>query len=378
MATDVEEEEKEVEIYHLRKLVQGLKKIKGQHTALISFYIPAGYNIILALQQIQQEQDTAENIKSKVNRKNVVDALEKTAQQLKLFKKTPPNGLIVFCGNVSEVESIQDIKIWSLEPPQPLTIKLYRCDQEFITQPLEDMISTRDVYGLIVIDNNEATIGILKGDNYSVLKKKESGYHGKHRAGGQSARRYERLIEEQSHNFKKHIGDLATQFFLPMLKELKGILIGGPGATKIEFIDEGGMHHELKKKIVAVKDISYTDESGIRELIQASEDDLKDVQIVRQQHMMARFMLGLVNKNAEQVSYGEETKELLERGVVDILLLSEEIGDEEIDRLYEIAKKSKTKVELLPTTFEEGYQLYNTFGGVGAILRYRIDKDENY
>ncbi|CEG12296.1 Peptide chain release factor subunit 1 [groundwater metagenome] len=370
---DIEEEEKEVEIYRIKKLLQTLKKIRGQHTALVSFYIPSGYSIIQALQQIQQEQFTAENIKSRVNRKNVTDALEKTAQHLKLFKKTPPHGLIVFCGNVSEIESIPDIKIWSLEPPQPLTIKLYRCDQQFITQPLEDIVSVRDVYGLIAIDNNEATIGVLKGDHYTILKKTESGYHGKHRAGGQSARRYERLIEEQSHNFKKFIGDSATQIFMPMLKELKGIIIGGPGATKLEFIEEGGMNHELKKKITAIKDISYTDESGIRELIQVSKDDLKEVQMVRQQQIMARFMLGLV-KDAEPVSYGEEAKKHLEMSAVDILLLSEEIGDEEIDRLYEIAKKSKTRVELLPTTFEEGFQLEHTFGGVGAILRYRVSE----
>jgi len=371
--TEVEEEEKEMEIYRIKKLLQKLKKVRGQHTALISFYIPSGYSIVQALQQIQQEQFTAENIKSRVNRKNVTDALEKTAQHLKLFKTTPPHGLIVFCGNVSEVESIQNIKIWSLEPPQPLAIKLYRCDQEFITQPLEDMVSVQDVYGLLAIDNNEATIGTLKGDRYFILKKMESGYHGKHRAGGQSARRYERLIEEQSHNFKKYVGESATQIFMPMLKELKGIIIGGPGATKIDFIDEGGMHHELKKKIIAVKDITYTDESGIRELIQASKEDLKEVQMVRQQNIMARFMLGLV-KDTEPVSYGEEAKRHLENGIVDILLLSEEIGDEEIDKLYEIAKKSKTRVELMPTTFEEGFQLKHTFGGIGAILRYRVSE----
>lgn len=378
MINNNSEEEKEVEIYHIRKLVQELKKIRGQHTSLISFYIPAGYNITLALQQIQQEQFTAENIKSKVNRKNVTDALEKTAQHLKLFKQTPPNGLVVFCGNTSEIESIPDIRIWSLEPPQPLTVKLYRCDQEFITQPIEDMISVKDVYGLIVIDNNEATIGSLKGDRYFVLKKMESGFSGKHRAGGQSARRFERLVDEQSHNFKKRVGDSATQIFIPMIKDIKGIIIGGPGATKEEFIEEGGMHHELKKKIIAVKDITYTNESGIRELIQASEDDLKEVQMVRQRRIMGRFMLGLVNKDAEPVSYGDEAKMFLERGIVNILLLSEDIGDEEIDKLYEIAKKSKTKVELLPTTFEEGYQLYHTFGGVGAILRYRVAENENY
>jgi len=370
--TSIDEEEKEMKIYQVRRLLQELKNVKGQHTALISFYIPKGYNITQALQQIQQEQFTAENIKSRVNRKNVTDALEKIVQHLKLFKKTPENGLIIFCGNVSEVESIQNIKLWSLEPPQPLTIKLYRCDQEFVTQPLEDLISIKDVYGLIAIDNNEATIGILKGDRYIILKKTKSGYQGKHRAGGQSARRFERFIEEQSHNFKKKVGEEATKIFMPMLKELKGIIIGGPGATKVDFIEEGGMHHELKKKIIAVKDITYTDESGIRELIQVSKDELKEVQMIRQQNIMARFMLGLV-KGTEPVSYGEEAKKHLENGVVDILLLSEEIGDEKIDMLYEIAKKNKTKVELIPTTFEEGYQLYHTFGGIGAILRYKVD-----
>lgn len=374
---DTEEEikeEKEVEIYRVKKLLQTLKKVRGQHTALISFYIPSGYNINSALQQIQQEQFTAENIKSRVNRKNVTDALEKVVQHLRLFKKTPPNGLVIFCGNVSEVESIPDIRLWSLEPPEPLTVKLYRCDQEFITQPLEDMIAVKDIYGLIAIDNNEATIGVLKGDHYTILKKKQSGFHGKHRAGGQSARRFERFLEEQSHNFKKAVAELATQIFMPMIKELKGIIIGGPGATKQEFIDEGGLHHELKKKIIAVKDISYTDESGIRELIQVSKDDLKEVQMVRQQQIMERFMLGLV-KDTEPVSYGEEAKKHLEMGAVEILLLSEELGDEEIDRLYEIAKKNKTRVELMPTTFEEGYQLKHTFGGIGAILRYRVSEE---
>jgi len=43
------------------------------------------------------------------------------------------------------------------------------------------------------------------------------------------------------------------------------------------------------------------------------------------------------------LSYGEEAKKHLENGIVDILLLSEEIGDEKIDRLYEIAKKIKQK-----------------------------------
>jgi len=360
-----------VDEYKLRKVIKEIKNQKGQHTALISVYIPKGYDIVKVIGQLQNEQGTASNIKSKVNRKNVVDALEKVIQHLKLFTQTPANGLVVFGGNVSPVESIQDIKIWSIVPPEPMSLKIYRCDQEFLTQPLEDMISPKDVYGLIVIDNKEATIATLKGARYTITKKLTSGYSGKSRAGGQSARRFERLVEEQGHNFRKRVGDHANDVFLPMIKELKGIIIGGPAMTKDEFVEGNYLNHELKKKIIAVKNITYTDESGIRELVNESKDELKDVEMVRHKKLMERFMKGLI-KEEEPVVYGKEVKRLLEESAVDVLMLSEDIGDQLIDEFYELAKKSGASTEVIPTDFEEGFQLYNTFGGIAAILRYKI------
>lgn len=360
-----------VDEYKLRKLIKEIKNKKGQHTSLISLYIPAGYDIVKVLGQIQDEQGTANNIKSKVNRKNVVDALEKIIQHLKLFKQTPPNGLVIFCGNISPVESIQDIKIWSIVPPLPIQLKIYRCDQEFMTQPLEDMIAPKDVYGLIAIDNKEATIAILRGDRYTITKNLTSGYSGKHRAGGQSARRFERLLEEQQHNFRKRVGEHVNEVFLPMIKDLKGIVIGGPAMTKDDFVEGDYINHELKKKIIAVKNITYTDESGIRELVNEAKDELKNVQIVRQKMLMDRFMKGLI-KEEVPVAYGKEVEKLLEEGAVDTLLLSEEIGEDLIDKFYELGKKNNSVVEIIPTDFEEGFQLNNTFGGIAALLRYKV------
>ncbi|MFN3527513.1 MAG: peptide chain release factor aRF-1 [Candidatus Altarchaeaceae archaeon] len=359
------------EEYKIKKIIKELKNVKGAHTALVSFYIPADYNLDKAREQIYMEQDTANNIKSRVNRKNVVDALEKIANYLKTLKKLPENGLVIFCGNVSEIESIPDIRLWAIIPPQKLAVKLYRCDQEFITQPLEDMIAPKDVYGLVVMDNKECTVGILKGERYYVLKNITSGYAGKHKAGGQSARRFERLAEEESHNFKKRVGELLTQLFMPTIKEMKGILIGGPGATKNELVEEGVIHHELRKKIIAIKDITYTDESGLRELIQASADDLKETKLMRQKAIMERFLLGIV-KETVPVAYGKEVENLLKNNVVDTLILSENLNDEKIDKLMELAENSNTKVEIISTDFEEGFQLYNTFEGIAAILRYKV------
>ncbi|HDI72677.1 MAG TPA: peptide chain release factor 1, partial [Candidatus Altiarchaeales archaeon] len=338
------------EKFKLKKIIKELKSKQGKHTELISVYIPQGYDLSNVLNQLAEEKGTASNIKSKTTRKNVMDALEKTIQHLKLFKNTPVNGLAVFCGNVSEREGVQDLKLWSVEPFEPINIRIYRCDQKFVTEPLEALVTPKDVYGLIAIDNKEATIATLKGDHYNILKKLTSGYHGKHRAGGQSQRRFERVIRQESHEFKVRVAEYAENSFLPIIKELKGIIIGGPAGTKDDFFEGDYLHHELKKKIIAVKDITYTNESGIRELIDKSQDILKGVEMVRHKTLMQRFMKELVSDG--NFSYGDDVYKALEMGAVEILLLSENLDDETIDKLYEFAKSTNARVEIVSDDFE--------------------------
>lgn len=356
--------------YKLKKLLRELKGKHGRHTELISVYVPKGYDLNNILSQVQSEQGTASNIKSTTTRKNVVDALEKTIQYLRLYKKTPENGLAVFCGNVSERDGVQDIRIWAVEPSEPVSVRIYRCDQDFVLEPLEQLVTPKDVYGLIAIDNKTATIATLKGDRYIILDKLTSGYHGKHRAGGQSHRRFERVIEEQSHEFKVRVGLSVTEIFLPIMSDLRGIVVGGPAGTKDDFLEGNYLHHELKKKIMAVKDITYTDESGIRELIEKAKDDLSEVEMVRQKNLIQRFLYQLVSEG--MIAYGSEIDGALDAGAVDILLLSDKLDDKEIDRLYEKAKLTGAAVEIVSDSFEEGFQLQNTFSGKAALLRFKV------
>lgn len=133
---------------------------------------------------LRQEYSLATNVKDKTVRKNVTAALEKIIQHLKLFKETPSNGLVVFAGNISEKPGVADIKLWSLEPPEKLKAKIYRCDQVFILEPLKEMIKEREIYGLIVLDAKEATIGLLKGKAIESLKRIESTVPAKTVKGG--------------------------------------------------------------------------------------------------------------------------------------------------------------------------------------------------
>ncbi len=89
--------------YSLLKEIKRLKSIRGSGTQLISVYIPAGYQLSEEIARLRNEYSTSSNIKSKQTRTNVLGAIDKILQYLKLYRETPKNGLAVFAGAVAVV-----------------------------------------------------------------------------------------------------------------------------------------------------------------------------------------------------------------------------------------------------------------------------------
>jgi len=170
----------------LADIIEELEKIRGRHTELVTVLVPAGSNLNVVIDQLESEKSTARNIKSRTTQKNVIEAIERIVRQLRMLgQTTPPNGIAVYSGNVSSVEGQEDMRIWAFEPPEELGIRLYRCDQVFIVEPLKELVEIKDVYGLFVIERKEATIGVLEGKRIKILQHLESFIPGKIRAGGQ-------------------------------------------------------------------------------------------------------------------------------------------------------------------------------------------------
>ncbi|NIA03927.1 MAG: peptide chain release factor 1 [Nitrospiraceae bacterium] len=352
----------------LRKLTRELKSYVGRHTELVSVYVPQGYDLSKIINQLYQEQHTATNIKSSVNRKSVIAALERMIQHLKLFPSTPPNGLAIFSGNVAEREGDLDVEVWSVEPPVPLKVRIYRCDKEFVTEPLERMISVESEYGLVVMDKKEGNIALLRGKAIIPMYHFKSAVPGKTKAGGQSAARYRRLREGAAKDFYKKIAEYMKRAYL-FRDNLKGIILGGPGHTKNEFYDKDYITNEVKKKIVAIKDVGYTGYFGLQELLEKSEDILANEDVVKEKQIVERF-LNYLAKKPSMVSYGYgSVLELLDKGAVETLLVSEDLDENKIIDLENRAKAVGTEVKLISTDTREGVELAN-LGKVAAILRY--------
>jgi peptide chain release factor subunit 1 len=404
----------EMSKYQLKRLVKKLDDIRGRNTELVSLYIPAGYDMTKISEFVTSEQSEAENIKSKHTRTNVQDALGKIGRKVKEEQVTPENGVAFFAGNVSDTEGRPDIKIWEVIPPQPIESRHYRCDKEFVLEPLKQMIVDDTVYGLIVLDKSEAAIGYLQGSSVKTAYTLESNVPGKTRAGGQSAQRFARMRKQMLKTFLGDVAEKSKNAFMQKARDddLLGIVIGGPGFVKDKLIDDDYLHQELQDKVITTKSTSHAGEAGLSELVQKAEDELKDSEAVREKQFVNRFLENLKEENGKS-EYGiEPVEEALKMGAVDTLLISanlelyraeyecpqgheKEVWEEKpeisdsmeceecnedmkleemshvVDALGEKAEEMSSELEIISSEHEEGQRLLN-MGGVAAILRYRI------
>jgi peptide chain release factor subunit 1 len=355
----------------LSDLLNELKNYKGRHTELITVYISEGYDVNAVQRQLESEKSTAKNIKSTATRKNVIEALEKIVRHLKTLKQTPKNGLAVFSGNVSQIEGQDDIQLWDIEPPEPVKIRMYRCDKEFVLEPLQEMLEVSEVYGLLVMDRKEATIGQLTGKRIEIFQKMSSGVPSKVRAGGQSSQRFHRITEGLTKEFYKRIAEEMKKCFYDNSK-LKGILVGGPIPTKDEFIEGKYLPTKLGEIVVGVLDLGDTSESGLKELVEKSREILSSQEIVHEKKILEKFFETLGEKPDFALYKVDEIVKALEVGAVGTLIVSAEFDKNVAKALKHSAENIGSSIEEVSTETEEGAQFKN-LSGVGAILRFRIN-----
>lgn len=404
-------------LYKVRKLISELASKEGRGTELVSLYVPPKKPIHEVIANLRDEWGTAGNIKSDTTRNHVQDALVKTMQRLKLYKDTPENGLVIFCGALGDNPGNEVVNIWEIQPPKQVHAYMYQCDDHFHLEWLKDMLREEKIFGLLVIDSSESAIGILSGDRLEIPDDMTSGISGKTRKGGQSSRRYERGREMELTYFYHRVADHAAKILLEDAK-VTGLIVGGPGPTKEAFLKSELLNYQLRQKIVAVIDTSYSGREGIRELVERASDVLQGVRLVEEKKFVQRF-LGEVNKQGGLAVYGlPRVMEALQKANAEVVLVSDDLdtvritaqcrkcdtikeevaqsrnkvqkiqemisqpcancGGSEydlsekdlVDVLEEMGFQVGSKVEMISSGTEEG-NMFKSFGGVGAILRYR-------
>ncbi|KAI0010284.1 hypothetical protein F4779DRAFT_616714 [Xylariaceae sp. FL0662B] len=415
------EAEKNIEIWKVKKLIKRLEAARGNGTSMISLIIPPKDQISRVAKMLAEEYGTASNIKSRVNRQSVLSAITSTQQRLKLYNKVPPNGLVVYCGEILTSEGKERKVNIDFEPFKPINTSLYLCDNKFHTEALAELLESDQKFGFIVMDGNGALFGTLSGNTRDVVHKFSVDLPKKHGRGGQSALRFARLREEKRHNYVRKVAELAVQNFITNDKvNVAGLILAGSADFKNDLNASDMFDNRLQSKVIKVVDVSYGGENGFNQAIELSSETLGNVKFIQEKKLIGKYFEE-ISQDTGKVCYGiEDTLKALELGAVETLIVFEnleitrwalkdskasevllhttklqETGDRSqfmdketgqemevvsqdsfLEWIAEHYKDFGTNLEFVSDRSTEGNQFVKGFGGIGGILRYKVNFEQ--
>ncbi|KAI9718893.1 MAG: Eukaryotic peptide chain release factor subunit 1 [Candelaria pacifica] len=419
-APQANEAEKNIEIWKVKKLIKRLEAARGNGTSMISLIIPPKDQVSRAAKMLAEEYGTASNIKSRVNRQSVLTAITSTQQRLKLYNKVPPNGLVVYCGEIITSEGKERKINIDFEPFKPINTSLYLCDNKFHTEALSELLESDQKFGFIIMDGNGALFGTLSGNTRDVVHKFSVDLPKKHGRGGQSALRFARLREEKRHNYVRKVAELAVQNYISNDKvNVAGLILAGSADFKNDLNQSDLFDNRLQSKVIKVVDVSYGGENGFNQAIDLAQETLGNVKFIQEKKLIGRYF-DEISQDTGKVCYGiEDTLKALELGAVEILIVFENLDitrwslrsaagsdvilhttkAQELDResfmdketgqemevveqgpfLEWLAEKYKdfgATLEFVSDRSSEGNQFVKGFGGIGGLLRYKVNFEQ--
>jgi len=170
--------------------------------------------------------------------------------------------------------------------------------------------------------------------------------------------------------------------------------------------------------VLKIVDIAYGGENGFNQAIELSGDALRNVKFVHEKKIIGRFFEEIA-KDSGKFSFGlKDTMDALEYGAVEILIIYEnlefnrlELKDIDNKVTYKILPKAQSQInkyrdesgielevvdntpltewfldnykkygshlEIITDKSSEGNQFVKGFGGIGGILRYKMESTNN-
>lgn len=249
-------------------------------------------------------------------------------------------------------------------------------------RPLARILDEWESYTLVLLNTNSAkvfSISLGKIENTKFLSKD---IMNKHKKGGMSQARFNRLRRGTIKSFFKDV--------IELLQEIadEKIVISGPGNSKNRFVDM--LPQGLQEKIVDIVDISIEDEKElIKKSLQIVSDREKEDSSKAVKHLKSEIL-----KDGLAVYGVKETMQAVKNGQVELLIIQKDykmkgwicehcqyVGEgskkfcpycgkktsevDVIEEILEFGERTNVKIEFTDDN------LISELGHVGGILRYK-------
>ncbi|ESL10109.1 eukaryotic peptide chain release factor subunit 1 [Trypanosoma rangeli SC58] len=282
------------------------------------------------------------------------------------------------------------------------------------------MLESDDKFGFIVVDGSGTTYATLCGSVKDKLGSFTVELPKKHGRGGQSKNRFARIRMERRHNYLRKVAEGATQYFITNDRpNIVGLVLAGSAEFKEVLYQSDLFDPRLKAVVLKVVDVAHPGDVGLNQAIDLAADALTGVKLVQEKKLLQSFF-DQIACDTQLYCFGvNDTMKCLEAGAVETLIVYEDLDmnrytivknrgapEEEVDiRIMTEAGAAKENIhaheagktqneieeenfvdwvatnyqrfgcvlELVTNRSQEGTQFVRGFGGIGGILRYKLD-----
>ena len=283
---------------------------------------------------------------------------------------------------------------------------------------MNELLEDDDVFGFMVMDGNGCLFGTLAGNTRTVLQKFTVELPKKHGRGGQSALRFARLRLEKRANYVTKCAEEAVKNFITDNKpNVTGLIMAGSADFKNDLLNSDKMDPRLTKVVIKVVDVSYGMEPGFNQAIELSAETLSNVKLVQEKKLLQKYFDEISQDTGRFCFMVGDTLQALEMSAVETIIVwdnlainritvknsstqetnvlhltpEQETNDahfrdpstgvelEIVERqtlvewLAENYKSFGAKLEFVTDRSQEGSQFCKGFGGIGGLLRWKVD-----
>lgn len=324
-----------------------LKELENPPSTVVSVYVPISEatNMMNTLRETERSPEIEE----------VEAAIEK---KLSAHKE---GTLCVFGWKTEKGVETKELTLSKVLPP------VYVVGKRPYIEPLHDILEINYDILLLILDHKKVRFRHFKGIEVSEQSSIKAYVRGKHRKGGWSQKRFERIRKIQIRNFYKKVENKLRKFDL---KKIDFILLAGPGTAKKEFLQTLPQMERKKTRILDGIGFSTLEDLMTEKVIASIDRFRKKLELQQFLKVEDSVRKGLAEKENKIIH------EALSRGAVDTLLIAKDYyaktpkENKRIIKMIELAEKTSVEVEFI--TNQEVMNKLHKHGSVVATLRYRV------
>jgi peptide chain release factor subunit 1 len=255
-------------------------------------------------------------------------------------------------------------------------------------RPLARLRDDWESIAVVIIDSEHARLFAVSSDRVTARKRETVDLLGKHKKGGMSQMRFQRLRTQAVRVFHQEVLEDLRE--LLRVEPADQVFIAGPGIAKTQFLDS--LPHDIRGKVTEVVDLDLNVAEGemLREFV-----GLASAEEQRQDHVQVQALLEQILKGGPVACGWEEVAEAARAGKVRVLLVTSGLKLAgwkcEPCRVFALGSRSTcpsckrpvSRVDVMEETIEEATQRgarlefvaqdpsLEALGGIGAFLRYK-------